>query len=895
MRVGLTSHTRRRTRNSALPALVNPDRAVARRPAISLQDHMPYYVAPDNDYRSIMSTPEPEPTMSVSVVMPVYNRVELMARTVAGLISQTYPRHLWDVIVGDDGSDEDVEGALAPLRDLLPITVVRQEHDGYGAGQARNLGALASTADLLVFIDADCLPDPNLIARHAAWHHKADNLVTIGSRTGVDTTGISVDVLVADGVPFSPAMAGSDDFRRTFYRRTTNLRSGDEAFRSLISSNFAIRKTFFDAVGGFDAGFHRWGGEDTELGWRLSEAGAFFVPEDGAAVFHQLQIDGEEGWRQASRIENNAEIVTRIPHRFYRKPVAGRIFLRPKISWIIAPVIDGRIENLWSTLGHQSLTDHETIWVGESAALTEFDEANQADPRVRTAATLEKALEMARGQYVATLTGWATPDRRLGARFARRLDSRPKISVATVGYQTPGSAGPIAWTNQSDIAAIDAAWTRDGFPPFTFIRRREWSKGLLVEAHPVAALAALRTWTQSVSLPDGLIALPSVEPTEALPLDYQAYQSDRSKLLEELRSHPTRAVPLLGRFARAKVGHRSFQAPPKAAPTTPSRDQPDRPHIRYVGWVGQENFGDEIMLNAVADLVNWGDVHTSGEPAGLLLLGGGTLINRGFYLERLQSKDSPRIERAVLGTGVANPSFWGITEPTDQWLDFLSTCVYVGVRGPMSAEILTDWGMKTAPEIVGDPALLLTRPIDANPTDEAVITISPARTNGELWGGDDESVFAALSDLTAQLVSDGHDVRFLSCFPADDRAIFQIMRSSGHPNLPYHAAYADPAGATRLLAESALVISERLHGAVVAAACGTPFIGLEYRPKVRDFAKSVDMEEFVLATNDLGGLGDLVSHLKSNSVGARQNMDRAVAIFRERLTTAGETIQKAMG
>lgn len=855
---------------------------------------MAFYVAPDNDYGSLMGTPEPEPTMSVSVVMPVYNRVELMARTVAGLVSQTYPRHLWNVIVGDDGSDENVEGALAQLRDLLSITVVRREHDGYGAGQARNLGALASTADLLVFIDADCLPDRNLIARHAAWHHMADNLVTIGSRTGVDTTGVSVDSLVADGVPFAPDIGGSDDFRRTFHRRTTSLRFGDESFRSLISSNFAVRKAFFDAVGGFDEGFHRWGGEDTELGWRLFEAGAFIVPEDRAAVFHQLQIDSEEGWREASRIENDAEIVTRIPHRFYRKPVAGRIFLRPKITWIISPVIDERIEMLWSVLGRQSLTDHETIWVGESAALTEFGEANQADPRVRTATTLRTALEMARGQYVATLTGWATPDHRLGARFARRLDSRPRIGVATVGYQTPGPAGPIAWTNQSDIDAIDAGWTQDGIPPFTFIRRREWSKSLLIEADPAEALAALRRWTQSVSLPNGLIALPSGEPTEALPIDYQAYQSDRRKLLEDLRSQPTSAVRFLGRFTKAKMSHRSYQAPPKATPTTPSRDQPERPHIRYVGWVGQENFGDEVMLNAVTDLVSWGDVHTSGEPAGLLLLGGGTLINRGFYLGRLQSKDSPRIERAVLGTGVANPSFWGITEPADQWLDFLSTCAYVGVRGPMSAEILVDWGIKTPPEIVGDPALLLTRPVDAGPTDDAVITISPARTNGDLWGGDDESVFAALSGLTAQLVSEGRDVRFLSCFPADDRAIFQIMRSSGHPNLPYHAAYTDPAGAIRLLAESSLVISERLHGAVVAAACGTPFIGLEYRPKVRDFAKSVRMDDYVLATNDLEGLGDLVIDLQSKSVGARQEMDTAVAVLRDRLTAAGKTIQEAM-
>ncbi len=37
----------------------------------------------------------------------------------------------------------------------MNLTVVRRERDGYGAGQARNLGAAATDADVLVFIDAD--------------------------------------------------------------------------------------------------------------------------------------------------------------------------------------------------------------------------------------------------------------------------------------------------------------------------------------------------------------------------------------------------------------------------------------------------------------------------------------------------------------------------------------------------------------------------------------------------------------------------------------------------------------------------------------------------------------------------------------------------------------------
>ena len=71
--------------------------------------------------------------------------------------------------MGDDGSDEDVEAAIAPFRERLRISVHRREHDGYGAGQARNLAARAAdNADVLVFVDSDCLPDHHLVSRYTS-------------------------------------------------------------------------------------------------------------------------------------------------------------------------------------------------------------------------------------------------------------------------------------------------------------------------------------------------------------------------------------------------------------------------------------------------------------------------------------------------------------------------------------------------------------------------------------------------------------------------------------------------------------------------------------------------------------------------------------------------------
>ncbi len=162
-----------------------------------------------------------------------------------------------------------------------------------------------------------------------------------------------------------------------------------------------------------------------------------------------------------------------------------------------------------------------------------------------------------------------------------------------------------------------------------------------------------------------------------------------------------------------------------------------------MGWVGKDNLGDEAMLDATRDLLPWGEIDVRGEAKDLLLLGGGTLINRNQYLKWLTERDSPRIERAVYGTGVASPGFWGLTEDPSEWLRWLGTCAYVGVRGPRSAETLQGWGYKGEFEVCGDPALAL-EPITLKDISGSVL-VAPAWTNGELWGESDQAVYTELA------------------------------------------------------------------------------------------------------------------------------------------------------
>src|SRR5690606_34473318 len=264
-------------------------------------------VRPHNDWSGIRPDHEAAEELTAAVVIPVYNRPDLLARTLAGLERST---RKVPVIVADDGSEADIASIVAASP--LDVTMVSQEHDGNGAARARNLGAShAGEVDVLVFVDADCIPHPELVANHLAWHAASSTVVTIGRRVHVRVGAVPVEAIASGTADLDSRVqkgfSGRPDFRTILGRRTASLTTGDEAFRTFVSSNVAVPRALFEATGGFADRFPHWGAEDTELGWRLWQEGAFFVPAEDAVIYHQLDEDEEGGYegRKAARLLND--------------------------------------------------------------------------------------------------------------------------------------------------------------------------------------------------------------------------------------------------------------------------------------------------------------------------------------------------------------------------------------------------------------------------------------------------------------------------------------------------------------------------------------------------------------------------------------------------------------
>lgn len=860
-------------------------------------------VAPENDYSSLMGLEIPGPTLSTCIIVPVYNRVDLLSRTLAGISAQTYPADLMAVVIADDGSEEDVSAVAEAFQSGLNLSVVTQAHRGYGAGRARNLGASRADADLLVFFDADCIPDPQAVERHATWHHLADNVVVIGSRHHVDTSTLRMDDIKGDPselrrLSFGTATpsAGdwpSDDFRNVLHRRSSRLRNGDEAFRSLVSSNFSVRRDVFAEVDGFSADFERWGGEDTELGWRLWNSGIFFVDDPTAAIYHQTQVDeGPDNWRTASRAANDGLIQSKIPHRFYRQAITG-ISEAPKVSVVVPQPVDERLDELSQQVLAQLLDDVEVLFVGSSPELVRFVERRSADPRFRLVGSVDEAVAEARGEFIALVHGWTALDRRLLSRSVAALERGPQKGWVRSAYAVPTATGQDVYRRAEDIDDLDSRWGA-GLPVFGLTRRRDLMKLLRSGSSAESAWDWVSTHLGADSHGTPLVSLPAADPAAEKPSTLHPPTSLRSDLLADIRSGGRDSLMAPLRAARSKLTGAPYRRI-TVQPDRPPKPAPEKPVVRYIGWTGRSNMGDEAMLQATQQLFSWAEIDPAASGGQILMLGGGTLINRG-YLKHLRPHDSPRVERLVFGTGVANPEYWGEPrEDLNDWVKFLDSCLYVGVRGPRSAELLSRWGFTGELEIVGDPALSL-HPAAGIEKTQGRVVVCPAWSRGLLWGESDEAVIQAFSDLIRHLKSQGHEVWALSAFPADDRHIIDMMRNADAPDLPYLAAHDDPRAAMDLLASADLCVAERLHGAVMSAAAGTLPVLVEYRPKLRDFAESIGLEKHVIRTDRLGGgaLRSLVDEVLADDGRAVREMRSHVSALRDMQARAAARIEEAI-
>ena len=135
------------------------------------------------------------PQSQVSICIPARNPGPGLGRTLRCLAEQTYPSHLFEVVIGDDGSDVPIE---IPSGLPYEVSVVRQDRTlDFGAGRARNLAGRAAAGDVLFFLDADVIPERQVVESYARWFTQTDLAVPMGVLSFVDLDHLDDRVLTA--------------------------------------------------------------------------------------------------------------------------------------------------------------------------------------------------------------------------------------------------------------------------------------------------------------------------------------------------------------------------------------------------------------------------------------------------------------------------------------------------------------------------------------------------------------------------------------------------------------------------------------------------------------------------------------------------------------------------
>jgi glycosyltransferase involved in cell wall biosynthesis len=234
----------------------------------------------------------------LSVVVPTYNRREILKRTLPSLLEQTARPGGYEILVVVDGSRDQTVEMLEAHREKSRIRTIVQENRGLAA--ARNRGAEEARGDVVLFLDDDMIASPELVEAHAEEHARPGERVVFGAlglaaevrrsflKEGVETWGREMD-----------ARLGSPEHR--FH------------FDDCHFGNASIARGLLARAGKFDESFTRFGNEDYDLGWRLIQLGAEMRYAPGARAV-QIYDKGLFRWLRDCYCVGLADVVLERKH-----------------------------------------------------------------------------------------------------------------------------------------------------------------------------------------------------------------------------------------------------------------------------------------------------------------------------------------------------------------------------------------------------------------------------------------------------------------------------------------------------------------------------------------------------------------------------------------------------
>lgn len=202
--------------------------------------------------------------MTVTVILPVFNRVTSVAPAVRSVLDQRDVAAL-DLLIVDDGSTDGTSEVVQAITEAhTNVRLVR--HENRGIARARNTGLvnLLPETEIVTFLDSDDLMVPGRLAT---------DLPILAARPDVDYT--------------YGRMIMTDEFDPAFHGPAETARKAE--ITSIHLSAGLFRRRLIDRIGPFDEEMIL--AEDTDYLLRIFESGADFAQTDTPCLYYLRHPD----------------------------------------------------------------------------------------------------------------------------------------------------------------------------------------------------------------------------------------------------------------------------------------------------------------------------------------------------------------------------------------------------------------------------------------------------------------------------------------------------------------------------------------------------------------------------------------------------------------------------
>jgi cellulose synthase/poly-beta-1,6-N-acetylglucosamine synthase-like glycosyltransferase len=213
--------------------------------------------------------------MKISIIISFYKNLAALDLIFKALAEQTYKN--FEVIVSEDDNNDNTPYFIKENQSIYSFEIkhLNQEQDlGFRKNEMLNKSIKASTGEIIVFLDGDCVPHPKFLKAYI--RNLEDNVLCFGRRVMVDEATTKKAYEIKSIQKFN--------FLSLLFTQTTNLKYAlylpfltKIRTEGIWGCNAGIYKKHLLQINGFDQDYITAGvGEDVDLEWRLTAIGVKF-------------------------------------------------------------------------------------------------------------------------------------------------------------------------------------------------------------------------------------------------------------------------------------------------------------------------------------------------------------------------------------------------------------------------------------------------------------------------------------------------------------------------------------------------------------------------------------------------------------------------------------------